>query len=250
MNYIWGEHLKVKRSFSITLIWLIPLINILISFIMSPVYFVTNTFNWWSILFMPIAIALWCAQSNQKEKKAGDYSNILLLPISLSKVWVAKIIVIALQALSSLLLFLIMMGLLSFVFPAMPLFEMRQLEGLLLIWFTSLWEIPLMLYLAKRLGMGATLITNIVGGMVLGIAISTRALWWLNPWSWSIRLMMPIIGVHPNGTLLSQSSHFRDSSVILFGILLAAALVIIITAVTSLAFKKSVPVKNSVKGAK
>lgn len=217
---------------------------------MSPVYFVTNTFNWWSILFMPIAIALWCAQSNQKEKKAGDYSNILLLPISLSKVWVAKIIVIALQALSSLLLFLIMMGLLSFVFPGMPLFEMRQLEGLLLIWFTSLWEIPLLLYLAKRWGMGAALITNIVGGLVLGIAFSTKALWWLNPWSWSIRLMMPIIGVHPNGTLLSQSSHFRDGSVILIGILLATALVIIITALTSLAFKKSVPVNNSVKGAK
>lgn len=217
---------------------------------MSPVYFVTNTFNWWSILFMPIAIALWCAQSNQKEKKAGDYSNILLLPISPSKVWVAKVIVIALQALFSLLLFLVMMGLLSFVYPGMPLFEMRQLEGLLLIWFTSLWEIPLMLYLAKKWGMGAALITNIVGGLVLGIAFSTKALWWLNPWSWSIRLMMPIIGVHPNGTLLSQSSHFRDGSVIIIGILLAAALVIIITALTSFAFKKSVPVNNSVKGAK
>lgn len=217
---------------------------------MSPVYFVTTTFNWWSILFMPIAIALWCAQSIQKEKKAGDYSNILLLPISLSKVWVAKIIVIALQALSSLLLFLIMMGLLSYVFPAMPLFEMRQLEGLLLIWFTSLWEIPLMLYLAKKWGIGVALITNIVGGLVLGIAFSTRSLWWLNPWSWPIRLMMPIIGVHPNGTLLLQNSHFRDGSVILIGILLAAALVIIMIAVTSLAFKKSVPVNSSVKGAK
>lgn len=217
---------------------------------MSPVYFVTNTFNWWSILFMPIAIALWCAQSNQKEKKAADYSNILLLPISLSKVWVAKIIVIALQALSSLLLFLIMMGLLSFVFPAMPLFEMTQLEGLLLIWFTSLWEIPLMLYLAKKWGMGAALITNIVGGLVLGIAFSTTSLWWLNPWSWSIRLMMPIIGVHANGTLLSQTSPLRDGSVILIGILLAAALVITLTAVTSRAFKKSVPVESSVKGAK
>lgn len=217
---------------------------------MNPVYFVTNTFNWWSILFMPIAIALWCAQSNQKEKKAGDYSNILLLPISLSKAWVAKIIVIALQALSSLLLFLIMMGLLSFVFPGMPLFEIRQLEGLLLIWFTTLWEIPLMLYLSKRWGMGAALITNIVGGLVLGIAFSTKSLWWLSPWSWSIRLIMPIIGVHPNGTLLSQSSPFRDGSVILIGILLAAAFVIIITAVTSLGFKKSVPLESSVKGEK
>lgn len=107
-----------------------------------------------------------------------------------------------------------------------------------------------MLYLAKKWGMGAALITNIVGGLVLGIAFSTTSLWWLNPWSWSIRLMMPIIGVHANGTLLSQTSPLRDGSVILIGILLAAALVIIITAVTSLAFKKSVPLESFMKGAK
>lgn len=248
MNYIQGERLKMKRSFSVTLLWLMPLLNIIFSFIMSPVYFVTNTFNWWSILFMPLAIALWCALLNNKEKRAGDYSSVYLLPISLHQAWLAKIIVIALQSLISLFIFLMMMGALSFLMPGIPLFELGQLEGLLLIWVTSLWEIPLALYLAKKWGMAVTLIINIVGGMVLGIAFSTGSLWWLNPWSWCIRLIMPIIGVHANGTLLPVNSPLWDSSVILIGLLLAVVLVSIATALTSIAFTKTVPAHVSVKG--
>lgn len=247
MNYIQAERLKSKRSFSVTLIWLIPLLNVLFSFLMSPTYFITNTFNWWSTLFMSLSIALWCALSSNKEKKAGNYNSIFLLPVSLHQVWLAKIIVIALHALLSLFIFLIMMGGLSFVFPGMPIFEIEQLEGVLLIWLTSLWQIPLGLYLAKRYGMIVPILVNLIGSMGLGTFFSTKVLWWLNPWDWPIRVIMPIIGVHPSGLLLSPSSPLRNSSAIIISVALATAFVMIVIAVTSLAFSKSISSYASVR---
>lgn len=83
INYMKAENLKFKRTFSRKMIIFVPLLNIGFSFLMNNQFFVSGTFNWWSIIFMPVMIALLCSLSHQKEKKP----LIILAPIPCLLIW-------------------------------------------------------------------------------------------------------------------------------------------------------------------
>lgn len=68
INYIKAENLKFKRTFSRKMIIFVALLNIGFS-LMNTQFFVPGTYNWWSIIFMPVMIALFCSLSHQKEKR-------------------------------------------------------------------------------------------------------------------------------------------------------------------------------------
>ena len=75
-------------------------------------------------------------------------------------------------------------------------------------------------------------------GFIVGVLAAGESYWVYVPWSWPTRLMCPIIGVHPNGTLLDASDPLRDFSVIPIGIVLAIIAFIIFTILTSIWFSK------------
>jgi ABC-2 type transport system permease protein len=56
--------------------------------------------------------------------------------------------------------------------------------------------------------------------------------------------MGPLIGVHPNGTLLGPGDPLRDPAVIPLGIGIALITAVILTLITALWFNKSIPVIN------
>ncbi len=68
IQYMQAEHLTSKRTFIRKLIILIPLLNTAFSFLLNTAYFMTGTFNWWAVIFMPLMIALMCSLSVKKEK--------------------------------------------------------------------------------------------------------------------------------------------------------------------------------------
>lgn len=115
--YVKAENLKFKRTFSRKMIFIVPLINICFAFLMNPGFFVAGTYNWWSVILMPVMIALLCAQSHQKEKKASNYNGIFSSPVDLHQIWYAKISVIALYSLASQAVFLGFMVGMQFVIP-------------------------------------------------------------------------------------------------------------------------------------
>ncbi|MNO03291.1 hypothetical protein D3C81_2239470 [compost metagenome] len=54
--------------------------------------------------------------------------------------------------------------------------------------------------------------------MFAGVYAAPGPNWIYIPWSWPLRLMCPVAGVHPNGVLLPAGDPLLDPSVIPIGI--------------------------------
>ncbi|ODP26538.1 hypothetical protein PTI45_04378 [Paenibacillus nuruki] len=238
MQYLKSENLKFKRTFSRKLLIAVPLFNIGFSFFMNPSFLITNTFNWWSILFIPLTIAILCALSHQKEQKAANYNGIFTLPVSLSTIWYSKTIIIALYMFIMLTFFVVMMMVISMVLPGNSISYIKIIEASAVLWLSTLWQIPFCLFLAKRWGFVVTLVVNIAGGFLLGIALATQSQWWISPWSWSIRMMSPIVGVHPNGVPLPVGSPLWNLQVVPVGLALSICFFVIVTLCSASSFNR------------
>jgi len=237
IRYLSAEHLKFRRSVSRKLVVIVPLLNLLVSFLMNPTYTVTNTFNWWSIFFIPLTVALLSGLSHQKEQRAVNYNRIFSLPVSLSRIWYGKVFIIAIYMLLMLLVFELMLFALQLIFPSLIQVS-PTLLAILLLWVSTLWQIPFCLWLSRRWGMTGTLLINVMTGLVLGIYAAPLRGWWLSPWSWPIRMMCPAIGVHPNGVPLTAGDPLWNFAVIPAGLLFSIVLFLIVLLGTGFAFSR------------
>ncbi|MBE0343169.1 lantibiotic immunity ABC transporter MutE/EpiE family permease subunit, partial [Paenibacillus sp. 28ISP30-2] len=219
-------------------IWILPFVNICYSFLISPMYFTSNTTNWWSILFLPLLISILCTLSDQKEKKASHYSTIWLLPLQPAKAWFTKIGIISIYSLFSLLFFLCMILIIGLLIPTFQTQLASSIGAILLLWVATLWEIPFCLFLAKRFGFAGTVILNCLSSLGIGITMATQSYWWISPWSWSIRMMCPVVGIHPNGLLLEANSPLRNASVLPVGIVMSVVLFMVLALITGKRFEK------------
>ncbi|MRN53175.1 lantibiotic immunity ABC transporter MutE/EpiE family permease subunit [Paenibacillus monticola] len=243
INYLLSENLKYRRTFSRKLIVLSPMFFILYSFFtLSNLgsqnnYFITLIFNWWPLLFMPVGSALLCSLSDAKERKSGNYRGLRTLNINAAVMWFSKIVIIAYY------MFLASVILVAIVFLAgvwMPSNSAPFLQisaASLTIWVTSIGLIPVYLFFSTWMGTAAAMGIS-VAGMVTGIMMSTESSWIMIPWSWGLRLMCPIIGVHPNGTTLPANDPLLNSSVIPMGIMISLVFFVVMSLLTAIWFSK------------
>ena len=227
MRMIASERLKYKRSFARKLALAAPLFFVLygavIRFLLPDQsslpwkLLLGMIFNWWPVLFVPMGTALLCTLAEQREKKAGNYRSLRSRNISMPRLWVSKILVIGYYMLASsvtLIFAAVAAGLLT-AGGDVPLADI--VGSSLLIWLVSLGLIPVHLFAAARFGAFGGLALGIAG-IVAGVFAADRPFWIAVPWSWPIRLMSPMIGVHPNGVLLDPGDPLLDPAVIPAGI--------------------------------
>jgi len=237
-SYLLAEHLKFKRTASRKMLPVIALMNLSLSFLMNPSFFVTTTFNWWSIIFLPLMIGLLCGLSHQKEQHASRYQGLLVLPVSLQKIWCAKVVMVALYTLAALVMFWGGMVAVGFLLPNYSISLAQSAGAIALLWLTTLWEIPFILFVARKLGLAVAVIINFLFGFGFGI-VADHTAWWMIPWSWSVRMMSPVVGVHPSGVLLEPGSPLLDRAVISVALLLALLLFVGMLYVTARRFSRT-----------
>jgi len=242
-SYLLAEHLKFKRTFSRKMLLVIALMNISLSFLMNPSFFVTTTFNWWSIIFLPLMIGLLCGLSHQKEYHASRYQGLLVLPVSLQKIWYAKVGMVGLYTLAALVIFWGGMLLIGVLLPNYSISLPQSAGAIALLWLTTLWEIPFTLFIARKLGFAVAVILNLLFGFGFGI-LADHPAWWLIPWTWPVRLMSPVVGVHPSGVLLESDSPLLDQAVIPVALLLALLLFVGMLYVTARHFSRTPRANN------
>ncbi|WP_395014425.1 lantibiotic immunity ABC transporter MutE/EpiE family permease subunit [Robinsoniella peoriensis] len=246
MNGLKSEMLKYKRTYMRKLIVWIPLFFALYSLVIRMLVptlsnswrgIMVLVFNWWPLIFLPLGMGLFAGMAAAQEKKAGDYRALLVHDISPKAVWVHKVAAMAIHSLlSALVLFfsIIISGLFSSK-GEIPIYQM--ITGCLVCWLVSLVLIPIQLWAAAWKGilfsMGVAF-----AGMIAGVMAAPQSYWFLVPWSWATRLMCPIIGVHPNGTELKSGNPLLNSSVIPVGIAVSVILLIIITAISGVWFRR------------
>ena len=78
--------------------------------------------------------------------------------------------------------------------------------GIFCIIVASMWEIPICLWLSKKIGAFATVVINAGIGSALGIIFANTKYWIFCPYSWMPRLMVPTIGILPNGVPVSEEA--------------------------------------------
>ena len=209
ISYILAENLKHKGTFLKKLLVIMPITLILLSLFLMPSYFTTNSYNWWYVIIMPATFALIPAMMDRKESGKLNYRAVFPLNIKLEKLWISKIITAFIYM--SIAAIIHMLGVYIFQFliggqlsPNYGFSTLLFASFLLII--TNIWQIPLCFFLAKKFGFIACIIMNAVLGLALGILISDSSFWIYCPYSWGIRLMIPVMRVLPSGLLTEASN--------------------------------------------
>lgn len=210
MAYIQAENLKHKRTFTKTLIVLAPFVTALMNFF-APLWFQLNSYNWWYILLYPGFLTLTCALIEQRDNGKLKYRAVASLPVSQNKVWKAKIGVAGIYSCVGNFIFLalnLLGGFAILVINEIPLTIgiWQAAAGTACIVIASLWEVPLCLWLSKKVGIFVTVILNAGLGSVLGIFTATTSLWMICPYSWMPHLMISVLGILPNGEPVADQS--------------------------------------------
>jgi len=235
LKYLQAENLKNKRTFLKKLIFIAPMATFLIA-LSSWKWFQVNSFNWWYMMILPGYISLMAVMTNDAEEKKLRYRAVFGLPISLKKVWISKVLVNGIYMTFSCMILLVGILLGGLISNTVPFFS--TLSGATLIAITSLWQIPLCMFLAKKLGMLWTVLINVGVGAVFNVMAVTTSMWWVCPYSWTSRIMCSVVGCLPNGMLADIGDPLRNPSVIPIGIILSLILFVLLLIVTTNWFKK------------
>lgn len=243
LNYIKSENLKYKNTFSRKLLFIAPLFFMIYAFYAvknlesQENYFMQMVFNWWPLIFIPLGSALLCSLSSEKEKKSGNYNVLLSNNLSMCKVWLSKISIIAFYTLISSLILVLVVVLYGLLAPNIIVSFGNALYASIIIWITSLGLIPIYLFISTRFGMILSIGTSFIFSLI-GVGFADKPVWVFIPWSWALRLMSPIIGVHPNGVALNPGNPLLDYSVVPIGVIVSLLFFITTVLLTSIWFSK------------
>lgn len=208
MNYFKSEHLKFKRSAINKLVFLLPLLTAVFAWVIGGFMgFQYTAFYWWYAFLLPGTIAILCSLSHRKEENAGKYYSVFSMPANLLKFEAAKGMILTEKLLVSALFFAMLVSVSHLISPATAVYSVGQsICGSIGIVLSSLWQIPLCLFLARRTGLFFPVVLNTVLGIFLPIVSGNTAVWYFVPYCYAAKLAEPLLGIRLNGTFTGSSS--------------------------------------------
>lgn len=236
INYIKAEFLKQKNSFNQKIIWLVPMVVVIISFLlMGAGYVQTASYNWWYVLFLPFTFTYISASIMKKEKKY-NYHGLFGIVHNKKKLWYAKIAIGTVYLLVTCILFFVITMIAGFIFVK-QITVVNNLLASLLLFVTFAWQIPLFMLITLKLNMFVSILISLVCNLMIACICAVESYWWV-PFSIPARLMCPVIKVLPNGLLMSNDNPLSSNQVIIPGILITVVLYVVLNIITSKIFEK------------
>lgn len=195
------------------------------------------TLYWWYAFLLPGTIAILCYLANQKEERAGKYFSVFSMSIHLKKFWFYKNLILIEKILVGALILSLIICISNVIAPATTVYTTLQVfVGSILISYASIWQLPLCLFLAKKIGMFGTIFINTLLGIFLPPLAGNTDIWFLFPHCWSAKLSESLMGIEINGTLMP---HINISLNIVFIVLvLTSILFIVLSAFSATWFSK------------
>ncbi len=237
MNYLKSEHLKFKRTISNKLLFVIPLITAIFAWIVGGfIGFQYTALYWWYAFLLPGAIAILCSLSHRKEENAGKYYSVFSMPMNLSKFEIAKGIILIEKLLVAAIFLALVISISNIISPATAVYSVLQsIAGSIGIILTSVWQIPLCLYMVRKTGLFLPIVLNTVLGIFLPIALGNTLVWWLVPYCYAAKLAEPLMGIELNGTFVGD---YGFSITVLISITLSILLLLIFSYADAKDFSK------------
>ena len=241
-NILKAELIKEKRSANFKLLLIVPIgfliFNLVMGSLMAPdpegkSYLIATTFNWFPILILPIIISLLTANILKKEKQ-GQVNLQKSLGLDNKKIKLAKSLVVILE----LFVIIVLSSFITYLIGGL-LLEKNISLGLVfkagLVLFAGSLSIVgfsfLMMSLVNK--SFVIIILNFIMSLVSPIP-ATSDMWKFYPHSYTLRMLAPAIGVHPNGTFLEKGSELWNAQVIPIAIVLSFVLFAIFIALSLL----------------
>ena len=231
-NILKAELIKEKRSANFKLLLIVPIgfliFNLVMSSLMAPdpegkSYLIATTFNWFPILILPIIISLLTANILKKEEQ-GQLNLQKRLGLDNKKIKLAKALVVILE----LFVIIVLSSLITYLIGGLLLGKNISLGLVLkagLVLFAGSLSIVGFSFLLMSLVNKSfvIIILNFIMSLVSPIP-ATSDMWKFYPHYYSLRMLAPIIGVHPNGTFLEKGSELWNAQVIPIAIVLSFVL--------------------------
>lgn len=245
--YLKSEFIKTKRTNIRKMLWIIPLICSLLAlafnFLSGEKEIVRlsaeTIINHWGILWLSVFISLTAGLLNNLEKKSTNFKTIIGLPINLQKKEMSRVLlVIGFVVLGSVLL-IATISLTSLLIPSPYLAPLSScILAVVLTFVTSLWQVPLCIWFSRKTNFFITLLLNSMLNLSLGTFFAPTNDWWFIPYSWHLRVQMPLTKLHTNGIPLPQSDELLSYSVIPIALVLSLLFFLILFWFTVKSFNK------------
>lgn len=238
---IAAEWLKHRRTFTRQLVLLAPLGLTLLPLVLALLHdslrtwemVLATTYNWWTVLAVPIGGALLAALSAWQDERWGGWRAMRVRPTAPAALFGAKFAVLAIHTLlASLLLMLLTFGQ-GLVLASGPVPWVKLVTGALLPWVAALPVLALQLWVASITNFAVSTLLGVVG-FVVGVATAKDPTWVYVPWAWAVRITVPVLGVHPNGIPLSSGDPLLDLGVVSMAVGLALAATVVVGALGAL----------------
>lgn len=200
LAYIRAERIKVKHTFISKIPFAAPLVTVLLAILLAANYCQVDSYNWWYVTILPGMISLICALYADLEEKHNGRA-VLGLPLSLKKVWRAKVIVLLEKLVISSVILSVGAKLSELVWQDKLLhltFSNVALACVLLI-VTTMWQLPLGLWLKNKIGLFPMVILNMILNIIFSVTISLTPKWIFVPYAYPARLMCSVLKILPNG---------------------------------------------------
>lgn len=217
-----SEKIKYRRTFTYWLVILGPL-GLVFSYAMvgllgesgtSWPLFLGVIYNWWPILWVPMGAALLAALAAWYEDRSGAWVVLRSRPQHPAVLFGAKLLVLTLHALLATAILAVAVFLAGTVLIGVSVPLDTLLLGAFLPWIAALPLLAIQLWVAMAGGFGASIVVG-VGGFISGaLAAESNTLIYFVPWAWPIRVIIPIVGIHANGTPLASGDPLWDPGIV------------------------------------
>lgn len=207
-RYFLAEKMKYRHTTIGGVTFFMPLLCVFLSAWLTHSYFAVDSYNWWYVVVYPGVVGILCGMLGNKEKRKNNHT-VWPLPCSMGKIWDAKILVGAMLSgvsVSCIVALTILAGKgmeagLHMEFFAAPSIKEQMFAGVL-IWLTTLWEIPFCLFLVQKMGTFLMVILHLGTYIAAAAVVSLQSWFVLLPGAITARIMCPVLKVMPNGLLL------------------------------------------------
>lgn len=247
--YLKAESIKLRHTSIRILAVVIPLSILALSYVLANQYFLIDNYNWWYIMINPFLVTLLAGMIYAKDSKLNQRA-VRSLPVSLKKIWYAKVIHgVSLVALSALLILIGSEVMIHLLFRGdktaiLQLTTGEMFVGSLLIGILSAWQIPFCMLLYRKTGMFLMIVINVLLNIGCATLTSTLSCWYLFPHSYIARVMIPVLHILPNGLIaapgsLTYSEVFLNPSSVVIGVVCSLLLFVVFTVAGAICYERS-----------
>ena len=236
MRYMSAELQKMKRTFLLKILWIGPFIALICAYGGGQ----SSGYYFWYSTLLPGVLTIISAMVIQKDAKM-KYRSVFSFPVNKSKIWSGKIMACCTLFLTSCIIFTIGVSCFDFI-PRYLTIEHILLTQIItasvLLFITSLWQIPFCMFLSAKFGVFVTVILNIAANIIGGAEFAGKSLWCVFPYGITVREMCPILHILPNGLPVPKGSPLLSSSVIMPGVLISLVFFALIWIFTAAWFER------------